>query len=55
MWYAVLRKGIEPKGTPSKVFIGALAIRHQPYHASLLGQGWEEVPVDQIGVPRGEE
>jgi hypothetical protein len=44
MWYAVLRKRV--KG----VYIGSLAIRHQPYHASLLEQGWEEVPVEEIGV-----
>jgi hypothetical protein len=43
LWYAVLRKRV--KG----VFIGALAIRHQPHHASLLNDGWEEVPVGEIG------
>jgi hypothetical protein len=43
LWYAVMRKQV--KG----VYIGALAIRHQPHHASLLHDGWEEIPVDEIG------
>jgi hypothetical protein len=42
LWYAVLRK--RTRG----IFIGAIAIRHQPHHASLLQQGWEEVPVAAI-------
>jgi hypothetical protein len=42
LWYAVLRK--RARG----VYIGALAIRHQPHHASLLHAGWEEVPVEEI-------
>jgi hypothetical protein len=42
LWYAVLRKRVRG------VYIGALAIRHQPHHASLLDTGWEEVPVDEI-------
>jgi hypothetical protein len=32
------------------VFIGTLCFRHTDHHASLLQQGWQEVPVDQIGV-----
>jgi hypothetical protein len=62
LWYAVLRKKIERRANRSggsappaedsgQVYIGALAIRHQPHHASLLEQGWEEVAVDEIGVP----
>jgi hypothetical protein len=47
LWYAVLRKQVRG------VHIGALAIRHQGHHASLLQDGWEEVPVDEIGVPTG--
>jgi hypothetical protein len=43
MWYAVLRK--RERG----VFIGTLVLRHQPHHALLLEQGWEEVPVEEIG------
>jgi hypothetical protein len=43
LWYAVLRK--RTRG----IFIGALAIRHGDQHASLLGNGWEEVPVGEIG------
>ena len=42
MWYAVLRK--REKG----IFIGTLVFRHSPHHSSLLGRGWEEVPVDEI-------
>jgi hypothetical protein len=42
LWYAVMRKRV--KG----VFIGTLCIRHQDHHASLLADGWEEVPVDAI-------
>jgi hypothetical protein len=44
LWYAVMRK--QTKG----VFIGTLCFRHTDHHASLLQQGWQEVPVDQIGV-----
>jgi hypothetical protein len=44
LWYAVMRKQV--KG----VFIGTLSIRHQDHHASLLEDGWEEVPVEQIHV-----
>jgi hypothetical protein len=43
LWYAVMRK--QTKG----VFIGTLCIRHSDHHASLLQQGWQEIPVDQIG------
>jgi hypothetical protein len=61
LWYAVLRKKVERKSDPpggsarpaqdsGYVYIGALAIRHQPHHASLLEQGWEEVAVAEIGV-----
>ena len=42
LWYAVMRK--MTKG----VYIGALCIRHSDHHASLLGSGWEEVPVDEM-------
>jgi hypothetical protein len=44
MWFAVMRK--RTKG----VYIGTLTLRHGHHHASLLAQGWEEVPYDQIGV-----
>lgn len=44
MWHAVLRK--ETHG----IFIGTLAFRHSDHHASLLQDGWQEVPIDQIGV-----
>lgn len=42
MWYAVLRK--RTRG----VFIGALAIRHGDHHASLLADGWEDVPLEEL-------
>jgi hypothetical protein len=45
LWYAVMRKQVR-----GGVFIGALCIRHQDHHASLLQQGWQEVPVREIGV-----
>jgi hypothetical protein len=44
MWYAVLRK--RERG----VFIGTLCIRHPDRQTLLEQQGWEEVPVPQIGV-----
>ncbi len=44
MWYAVMRK--RERG----IFIGTLVIRHSPHHALLLGSGWEEIPVPDIGV-----
>jgi hypothetical protein len=49
LWYAVMRK--RERG----VFIGTLCIRHTDWHASLLGKGWEEVPVPDIGVEGGSE
>ena len=42
LWYAVMRKQI--KG----VYIGTLTVRHQEHHASLLNEGWQEVPVAEI-------
>jgi hypothetical protein len=44
MWYAVMRK--QERG----VFIGSLVLRHTTHHASLMQQGWQEVPVAEIGV-----
>ncbi|MFP5371504.1 MAG: hypothetical protein ACLGI3_12255 [Actinomycetes bacterium] len=45
MWYAVMRK--QTRG----VYIGALCIRHGDHHASLLADGWEEVPNTAIAPP----
>jgi hypothetical protein len=45
MWYAVLRR--KTRG----IFIGALTLRHGDHHASLLAQGWEEVPIAEIAAP----
>ena len=44
MWYTVLRR--ETNG----VFIGTLCFRHTPRQASLEEAGWQEVPVEEIGV-----
>ena len=44
MWYAVLRK--RERG----IYLGALALRHQDHWRKLLDEGWEEVPIDEIGV-----
>jgi len=43
MWYAVMRK--RTRG----IFIGTLCIRHTGRQASLEAEGWEEVPVPEIG------
>ena len=47
MWYAVLRK--RERG----VFIGTLCIRHTPRKNLLQERGWEEVPIEEIGVSNG--
>ena len=44
MWYAVLRR--RERG----IYLGALALRHQPHHKRLLAEGWEEVPIEEIGA-----
>jgi hypothetical protein len=44
LWYAVMRK--RERG----VYIGTLSLRHGDWHASLLEKGWEEVPVEAIGL-----
>ena len=44
MWYAVMRR--QERG----VYIGTLVLRHTDHHASLLEQGWEEVPVEEIAA-----
>jgi hypothetical protein len=44
MWYAVLRR---PK---RGIWLGTLAMRHQGHHERLLGDGWEEVPIEEIGT-----
>jgi hypothetical protein len=44
MWYALLRR--KEKG----VYIGALVLRHSDHYASLLGRGWEDVPVSEIAA-----
>ena len=45
LWYAVMRQ--ETRG----VHIGALGLRHSDHHASLLAQGWVEVPPSAIAAP----
>jgi hypothetical protein len=44
MWYAVMRK--RERG----VFIGTLCIRHSERRDLLEQRGWEEIPVERIGV-----
>ena len=44
MWYSVLRK--RERG----VFIGTLCFRHTGRKNLLEENGWEEVPIAQIGV-----
>jgi hypothetical protein len=44
LWYAVMRK--RTRG----VYIGALVLRHGGQQASLSEQGWDEVPVEEIGI-----
>jgi hypothetical protein len=44
MWYAVMRK--RTRG----IFIGTLCFRHTSRQASLQDEGWEEVPIERIGV-----
>src|SRR3954464_4954460 len=45
MWYAVMRR--RERG----VFIGALLLRHGDHPTPLRERGWEEVPIEEIGVP----
>jgi hypothetical protein len=49
MWYAVMRR--QERG----VYIGALVFRHGDHHTLLAARGWEEVPIEQIGVSGGGE
>ena len=44
MWYSILRK--RERG----VYIGTLCIRHTGRQASLEEDGWQEVPVPEIGL-----
>jgi hypothetical protein len=44
MWYAVMRR--QERG----IFIGTLVLRHSDHHASLLQGGWQEVPIEEIGL-----
>lgn len=44
MWHAVMRK--HERG----IFLGTLVMRHCTHHDLLMAQGWEEIPVAQIGV-----
>jgi hypothetical protein len=48
LWYAVMRKRVR-----DAVFIGTLALRHSEHHASLLQEGWQEVPVEEIAAVGG--
>lgn len=48
LWYAVMRR--RERG----IFIATLCFRHTGRQASLEERGWEEVPVEQIGVVAGQ-
>ena|ERR1044072_2858540 len=43
MWYAIVRR--RERG----IWLGTLVMRHSDHHARLLEQGWEDVPLDEIG------
>jgi hypothetical protein len=45
LWHAVMRK--QERG----VYIGTLVLRHSSHHDLLLQRGWQDVPVEEIGVP----
>ena len=47
MWYVVMRK--QDKG----IFMGQLTVRHTEQQAFLEERGWQEVPIDDIGVVPG--
>ena len=44
MWYAVLRR--RERG----IWLGSLAMRHQDHSERLRADGWEEVPIEEIGA-----
>jgi hypothetical protein len=44
MWYSVLRK--QERG----IYLGTIALRHQGHRQKLLDEGWEEVPIKEIGA-----
>jgi hypothetical protein len=46
--YSVMRKRVQ--GRDRDAWIGTLCIRYGSRQASLEEQGWEEVPVSEIGV-----
>jgi hypothetical protein len=43
MWYAVMRR--HDRG----IWLGTLVMRHGDHHARLLAQGWQDVPLEEIG------
>ncbi len=45
MWHAVLRR------SERGIFIGTLVIRHSDHHTLLLQRGWQEVAIEEIGLP----
>lgn len=57
MWYAVMRKevrqrsGGEGEARDRSVHIGSLCLRHSDHHASLLQEGWREIPPAEIAAP----
>ena len=49
--YSVMRKRV--RGKNRDAWIGTLCIRYGTRQASLEENGWEEVPVEAIGVSKG--
>ena len=43
MWHTILRR--RERG----IWLGTLVMRHGDHHARLLEQGWQEVPLEEIG------
>lgn len=49
LWYTVMRKATRG------IVIGALCLRHSDHHDLLRRQGWEDVPLEEIGLGLGLE
>jgi hypothetical protein len=43
MWYAIMRR--RERG----IWLGTLVMRHGEHHRRLLGEGWEDVPLEEVG------
>jgi hypothetical protein len=48
LWYALLRK-------PTRgIWLGAVVMRSSDHYGKLLGEGWEEVPAERVGISLGD-